>query len=200
MEEFKMSNTVAKLGKYPHNLIIDVFGKDSANADEAICVYTEMIKRKNPEGWEKYIRILKYYYMEGLTIADTAREMGLCSERVRQILCKNKRMLQSVSSTLFPNELIVETTSTSDFNRHFTVRAVNVLYRYGIRNAEDILNISPDVLIGIRGVGKSVLGEIMRYIGQPYFNKWWPKLANKVDVTKISDNDMYKLCKSYQVV
>ena len=188
-----MSNTVAKLGKYPHNLIIDVFGKDSANADEAICVYTEMIKRKNPEGWEKYIRILKYYYMEGLTIADTAREMGLSAGRVRQILCKNKRMLQSVSSTLFPNELIVETTSTSDFNRHFTVRAVNVLYRYGLRNAED-------VLIGIRGVGKGVLGEIMRYIGQPYFNKWWPKLANKVDVTKISDNDMYKLCKSYQVV
>lgn len=194
----KMKNKAFKLGKFPHNMVIDIFGKDSANAGDALVVYTEMLKRKYPDGWEKYIRVLKYYYMEGLTIVDTAHEMGVCSERARQILARNKQMLQSVSSTLFPEEITVDTIDASEFNKYFTVRATNALFRYGIRNSDDILNVSPDVLIGIRGVGRCVLGEIMKYIGQEYFNKWWPNLANKVDAKQISDMEMYQLCKSYR--
>lgn len=192
-----MKNKAFKLGKFPHNMIIDIFGKDSANASEAFIIYTEVLKRKYPDGWEKYIRVLKYYYMEGLTIVDTAREMGVCSERARQILARNKHMMQSVSSTLFPEEITVETINASEFNKCFTVRTSNALFRYGIRNMDDILNVSPDVLIGIRGVGKCMLGEIMKYIGQQYFNKWWPNLANKVDIKQVSDMELYRLCKYY---
>lgn len=191
-------NKTLKLGKYPHNMIIDVFGKDSANAEEAVLIYTDMIKRLYPDGWGKHALVLKYYYMEGLTLGEIASEMDLCKERIRQILAKNKRMLQSVSLTLFPDEIPDDTMMSNDISQHFSVRTTHALFRYGIRTTDDILNISPDVLSGIHSIGKCGLEEIMRLVGQKYFDRWFPSIAGSVDVSKIDGNSIYRLCKNYK--
>lgn len=37
----------------------------------------------------------------------------------------------------------------------------------------------------------------MQYVGQEYFNKWWPHLTNKVNCNEMTDLEMYHMCKSY---
>lgn len=192
-----MKNKAYRLGKYPHNMVIDVFGKDSEHAEESIVIYIELLKRKYPHTWAKYAKVLKYYYQEGLTLVDIGLEMEYSRERVRQLLAKNKRMFQAVSSTLFPEEIPVETSTKESLKSQMSTRTSNILFRHGVTTKDDILNMSPDILVNIRGIGRWAIDDIMQYVGQEYFNKWWPHLANKVNCAEITDLEMYHMCKSY---
>lgn len=185
-------NTKSKVAEYPRNFIIDVCGRDLVHPNTYINVFTYILKMRYPDTWEKYLTAISYYYDDGLSLTKTGLEMNLSYERVRQMLRISNHLMKTVIEGRSPKN-----TNKLCFS-HISVRVANVLTRYGVESASDILNIPPDKMLNIPNIGKNSIAEIMRAAGDEYLKKYWPEFAGKLNIAIFDNNTIYQIFKNYE--
>lgn len=122
---------------------------------------------------ERERNMLLEYYRDALTLRLIAKNWGLTTERVRQILHKAtrkmnraecKEMLRSGEMRII--EMAYPTPDSNELDCSddtLSVRSFNALKRSGVNSKTDLLRLTDEQLLAIRNIGKSSLRNVKEY-------------------------------------
>ena len=165
------NRTNAKKLSYPENIIADLYEArtDVERVKNAFYGNEEAVK----ERLEKMISffsereqaIIRYRYVDQLTIREISEKFGITVSRVNQIRIKSMRRLRHPKKSnyiIFGIETIEKSPSIDSeiYVLGLSVRAENCLRRANINTVRQAAQLSDDDYIRIRNMGRSTMEEV----------------------------------------
>ena len=165
------NRTHAKKLSYPENIIVDLYETrtDVDSVKNAFYGNEEAVK----ERLEKMISffsereqaIIRYRYVDQLTIREISEKFGITVSRVNQIRIKAMRRLRHPKKSnyiIFGIETIEKSPSIDSeiYVLGLSVRAFNCLRRANINTVRQAAKLSDDDYIRIRNMGRSTMEEV----------------------------------------
>ena len=165
------NRTNAKKFSYPENIIADLYESrtDVEKVKNAFYENKDAVK----ERLEKMISflsereqaIIRYRYVDQLTIREISEKFGITVSRVQQIRLKSMRRLRHPKKSnyiIFGSETIEKSPSIDSeiYVLGLSVRAFNCLRMANINTVRQVSKLSDDDYIRIRNMGRSTMEEV----------------------------------------
>ena len=165
------NRTNAKKFSYPENIIADLYEArtDVEKVKNAFYENKDAVK----ERLEKMISflsereqaIIRYRYVDQLTIREISEKFGIAVSRVQQIRIKSMRRLRHPKKSnyiIFGSETIEKSPSIDSeiYVLGLSDRAFNCLHRANINTVRQASQLSDDDYIRIRNMGRSTMEEV----------------------------------------